>query len=343
VIVEPFHVMGGVAGLKGYLTPELLFRRGFSYAGIGWHPDGADPFSGYSTEEAVQILRNFAIALREDPGAAGMVGDLQQLYAVGVSLTTQPLLAFLDSPDAGLLDFTFLFVPSWSEGTYTQPEESNNIMVFLTEWDLVDSARWSLQTDALRGSSPTYRSYEIAGGSHVPDVPWIRELVGTLPEHTSPLDWTPVARALFLAGHRWTTDGVAPPPSAYLAEAPPGEIDPVYQEHEWNLVTGIARDENGNALRGIRLPDLEIGRGQYIAFDPDSFSGWGLFGKWNDLKCDPLPDGRPRFRSHLSYVRRFTRQTLRLVRQRYLLPQDALRLIWEAAASDVGKPDACDP
>ena len=37
VIVEPFHVMGGTGGLWGYLTPEFLFDRGFSYAGIGWH------------------------------------------------------------------------------------------------------------------------------------------------------------------------------------------------------------------------------------------------------------------------------------------------------------------
>ena len=70
-------------------------------------------------------------------------------------------------------------------------------------------------------------------------------------EGTTPLDWTPVARALFLAGHRWATEGIEPPPSAYLTEAPEGQIDPVYQaEYGLELETGIARDENGNALGG---------------------------------------------------------------------------------------------
>ena len=34
-IVEPFHPLGDAGGLKGYLTPEFLFKRGFSHAGIG--------------------------------------------------------------------------------------------------------------------------------------------------------------------------------------------------------------------------------------------------------------------------------------------------------------------
>ena len=42
------------------------------------------------------------------------------------------------------------------------------------------------------------------------------------------VDPEPGPGALFLAGHRWTKWGIEPPPSAYLAEAPEGEIDPVY-------------------------------------------------------------------------------------------------------------------
>jgi hypothetical protein len=170
------------------------------------------------------------------------------------------------------------------------------------------------------------------------------EAYGITSEGTTPLDWTPVARALFLAGHRWTKWGKEPPPSAYLAEAPEGQIDPVYQEKfGLELETGIARDENGNALGGIRLPDLEIGRGQYIALDPASFLGFGLFGAWEDLQCEPLPDGSARFRNHGKYVSQFKRHTRRLVRQGFLLRKDAKRLISEAARSEVGKPCACDP
>ena len=220
-------------------------------------------------------------------------------------------------------------------------------MVFLTESDLVRSKTLSLHTDLLRGSSPTYRSYEVAGGPHVPDVPWIRELVepmGAPSEGTTPLDWTPVARALFLAGHRWVTEGVEPPPSVSLAEDPAVQNDPVYEaKYELELVTGIARNESGNALGGIRLPDLAVDRGKFIAVDPASFFGWGLYGAFEDLKCEPLPDGSPRFRNHGAYVSQFTHHVESLMTEGVLLAEDAERMISEAAKSDVGKPNGCAP
>jgi hypothetical protein len=343
-IMEPFRPPGEAGGLEAYLTPEFLFERGFSHAGIGWHPDEVSPDVGYSIAEAIEILHNFGVALREDDIARGMVGEVQMLYSTGVSKASEPLLALLATPDTGVLDYSFLFVPTLYEETYSQHPSSNNIIVFLTESDLVRSVFLGVHTDALRGSSLTYRSYEVAGGPHIPDVPWIRALFGGASEGTTPLDWTPVARALFLAGHRWTTEGTEPPPSAYLRETPEVEIDPVYQaEYGLELVTGIARDDNWNAKGGIRLPDLEIGRGQYIAVDPPSLDGWGLFGKWKDLQCEPLPDGSTRFQDHTSYVSQFTQQAQRLVKDGYMTPGDARRLISEAAKSEVGKPHTCAP
>ena len=202
------------------------------------------------------------MALRQDDVARGMVGDLHMLYSTGISLTTEPLLSLLAAPEAGVFDFSLLLVPMWAQETYVPHPSAKNIMAFVTEWDLVDFARLGMHTKALRGSSPTYRSYEVAGAPHVPDTPVMRILTEGLSEGTTPLDWTPVARALFVAGHRWTTEGLEPPPSVSLGEAPEGQPDPVYQDMIPGLVTGIARDENGNALGGIRLPDLAVGRGQ---------------------------------------------------------------------------------
>jgi hypothetical protein len=339
-IMEPFRPPGQAGGLEAYLTPEFLFERGFSHAGIGWHRDDVPPDAGYSTAQAIEILYNFGMTLREDDIARGMVGEVQMLYSTGVSLAAEPLLSLLAADETAVLDFSFLFVPTLYQETYSQHKDSNNIMVFLTEADLVRSVVLGAHTDALRGSSLTYRSYEVAGGPHIPDVPWIRAM-GWGSEGTTPLDWTPVARALFLAGHGWVTEGIEPPPSAYLAETPEGQIDPVYlAEYGLELETGIARDDYGNALGGIRLPDLEIGRGQYIAFDPPSFFGFGLFGTWKDLQCEPL-EGRPRFRNHGEYVSQFAHHAQRLVAEGYLLQEGARRLISEAAQSEVGKPHAC--
>ncbi len=341
-IMETLHPWGGAGGLKGYLTPEFLFERGFSHAGIGWYP--VNPNVWYSTADAIEILHNFAITLRKDKIARGLVGKVKKLYSVGVSKTTEPLLALLASPDAGVLDFSFLFVPTLYQKTYSQHENANNIMVFLTEADFVRSVILGVHTDALRGSSPTYRSYEVAGGPHIPDVPGIRALFGEASEGTTPLDWTPVARALFLAGHRWTTEGTEPPPSVSFTEAPKGDIDSVYEsQYGLELETGLARDENGNALGGIRLPDLEVGRGQYIALDPESFFGFGLCGAFKDLQCDPLPDGSSRFQDHTSYVFQCTQQSQTLVGQGFLLQEDADRWVAAATASNVGDAAACPP
>lgn len=103
LLMEVLHPLGKVAR-DGYLTPEFLFGRGFSYATVGWHPDDVDPFAGYSTEEAVEILHNFALALREGPEAQSLVGDLQQLYAVGTSKSCEPLHSLLHSPGKSLVD-----------------------------------------------------------------------------------------------------------------------------------------------------------------------------------------------------------------------------------------------
>lgn len=344
VVVEPFHPLGGAIGREAYLTPEFLFELGFSYAGIGWHPNTVDPFGGYSSEEAVEIIHSFAKTLREDSVAVDLVGEVQKLYAVGVSLTCGPLHDLLDSPGKGLLDLTFLMGPVWPTEGYDQPPDTKNIIVFLAEADLVLSKIGSFHTDALRGSSPTYRSYEVAGGPHIPDAPILRALGAQMGLNTAgTLDWTPVARALFVAGHRWAMEEVEPPPSAYLSEAPEGEIDPVYKsQYGLELATGIARGGSGNARGGIRMPDLELGRWQFIAVDPESWGG-GLLGSFVDLKCEPLPDRSTRFPDHESYVSQFTLHAQTLVEQGFLLQADAERLIAAATASNVGDAEACLP
>lgn len=342
VVVEALHPMGA-AVRDSYITPEAL-NRGFTIAAVRWHPDEVDPFEGYSTEEAVEILSTFARTLREGPEARDLIGEVQHMYATGISKATEPLLSLLHSPEGGgLFDLWFLFVPWWA-GEHAQPPNTGKVMVFLTESDFVLSAILGLNTQILRGDSPTYRTYEIAGGPHVPNSPeqraiemWAEELAAS-----TPLDWAPVAQALFWAGHRWAAEGLEPPPSAMLAQATAGEVDPVYQaEYGLELETGIARDGDGNALGGIRLPDVALGRGQFIATNPGSFFGWGLFGDFKDLECEPLPDGSPRFRNHGAYVSQFAHQAESLVEAGFLLPEDAERMIAEAASSQVGKPGAC--
>lgn len=345
LVLEPMHVMGGTAGRDAYFTPKFLFDRGFSYAGIWWHPEDVDPFTSYSAEEANQILHNFALALRQGPAMQKMVGTLQKLYGIGVSKTCEPMLTMLMSPAQSLVDFALLIVPSWAQAGFTPPAGATRIMVFNVEADRVLSALSGENSKALQQNTATYRSYEVVGAPHIPDGSKMRELslmYGVTPEGTTPLDWTPVMRALFIAGHKWVTAGIEPPPSTPMGDAPFGQSDPTYKDvYGLELVTGINRDALGNALGGIRLPDVALGRGVYIAVDPSSFFGMGLFGAFLDKQCEPLADGSPRFADHAAYVSAFTAQAQALVDQRFLLAEDAQRLVDQAAASKVGDPVAC--
>jgi len=344
-VVEAMHVMGGTPGRDAYFTPEFFYNRGFSYAGIWWHSADVNPMVSYSAEEANQILHNFGLALRQDLAMQKMVGSVKYLYAFGVSKATEPLLTLVASPAATLYDLTLLVVPMWPGGTRVLAPTANRIMVFGVEGDRMMSTWRGGHVEALRGSSDTYRSYEVAGGPHMPDLPWTRTAsaaYGTTSEGTSPLDWTPVLRALFIAGHRWAAEGIEPPPSTQIWDAPFGQIDPLYESvYGMELVIGINRDEMGNALGGIRMPDLALRRGVFIPSDPASFFGMGLFGAFLDKQCAALSDGSPRFASHADYVAQYAAQVRALASQGLLLTEDADRLVAQASASSVGDPAVC--
>lgn len=103
-------------------------------------------------------------------------------------------------------------------------------------------------------------------------------------------------------------------------------------------MTGVARDENLNALGGIRLPEVVLGQKQYIAVNANDFV---LFGLSTDLTCEPLANGELRFSSHESYLSDYSTVVEQLLAERFLLPDDAQHMIEAAAASDIGMPDTC--
>jgi hypothetical protein len=344
-IVEPFHSMGGAAGRNNWLTPEFLFGRGFSHAAvcIGKPSSLARPghpctdFEGVEGD-ASEIIAHFGRALRADPTAPGLVGGIEKLYGLGIAANVDPIDALLYAPlGEGLFDFTLLMQVSWpSQELRELPDtDAGRVIAFIPEADIQN-----LNAAAFRGSGPMYRSYEMSGAPHIPDLPATRMRFPGPPQSplppiagSTPLDWTPVVRALFIAGDRWAIEGQEPPGSIVLTG-------------DSSAADGIARDENGNALGGIRLPDLGIGRGKYIAVSfalPDEAfpKGWPMFGGFEDLKCAPRADGSVRFEDHAAYVRRFTEVAQELVADGYLLREDADGMVAKAEASDIGKPEAC--
>jgi hypothetical protein len=369
VLIEPPHSGFGSAGRDVVLGRDFVFGHGFSYATVGFGTFGLNILDPTATDLILagqpvgnlgpdpvtdfDILVQFVNALESDPFAVGALGSIERKYGYGVSQTSGVWQVVFHRPGGqGLLDFTLLHIDLWRpvfiddpfapELLEILPEEFTpltgigKVIWVESEGDQLISAGTSAQLRrAVVGpdADPTqYRLYEVAGAPHfsgTPDDP--------LPPPFNPLarDVAGVVRAMFLAGDQWVHAGTPPPPSALLAPAPPGAIDPVY-----GFETGIARDANLNALGGIRFPDVEVGRAWFIASLVDDGIPL-LVGLWFDLQCVPPGDGSPRFTDHGDYVSRVVHQANALRNGGYLLEADAEALKQQAAESEVGKPGTC--
>jgi hypothetical protein len=94
----------------------------------------------------------------------------------------------------------------------------------------------------------------------------------------------------------------------------------------------IRRDGNGNALGGIRMPQLDVPTAQY-----------GPVGAPEELRCDlrgftiPFSDERlaDLYPSHAAYVRRIAWATERAVRAGYVLRADVAEIVAQADAAPI--------
>jgi hypothetical protein len=206
------------------------------------------------------------------------------------------------------------------------PASAGLVMAFNTETEVLEA-----DAAAVRQETPIYREYEIAGAPHFPKNLLVlyenQDATIGIPDTDTadPLAWLPVTRALFSRLDRWASEGQAPPASAWLG-AP---NDPA-----------IARDANGNALGGIRLPDVAVGRGVYIAFASeyfDKFSQFGGFGYIFRAIAGDFVDLAGNFSQHGKYVSGVAHQATKLVESGYLLREDAEAIESAAAQSKIGK------
>jgi hypothetical protein len=370
VLVEPSHFSLGTGVRDLVLTSRFLFNRGFGYATLGFGANGLnvlDPaaapiiVAGESVENPGEpdqaavtdrgIVVQFAEMLRTSTFAQARFGPIERVYATGVSQTAEVLEGILLGPDAqGLFDQYLLVASLWepifaaqeigapslfpnTRGTFEQPDGVGKIIWVQAEGDLLISNAVQFLNSVGEADS---RLYQVAGGAHQP-LTGALGLRDQLPFRANGLDWTPVARAAFVAGNRWVRFGTEPPPDQLFETT--DEVDPVY-----GVVTGIARDENLNARGGVRLPDVEAGRFQFIASELEiEVPGLtGLIGREIDLECEPLSDGSERFPFRTSYDWLVSIQATRLLEQDLLLRGDAINMIFDATDGEVGHRGRCE-
>jgi len=286
--------------------------------------------------------------LRTAEFASARLGPVEHVYATGVSQTAEVLESIMLGPDAPELFDLYLLVASlWepdnfpleslfpnTRGPFEKPADIGKVVWVMAEGDLlISNAEQFLNTVG----EPDSRIYQVAGAAHLP-------LTGALgirdqiPFEANGLDWAPVVRAAFINADRWVRYGSQPPPDQLFATTT--EVDPVY-----GIVTGIARDENLNALGGVRLPLVEVGHFAYTAslLEFEIQPGLaGLIGAETDLECVPQADGSERFPFPTLYDWRISLQVLDLLKRDLLLKNDSIPMVFAARDDDVGRDSRCD-
>jgi len=210
------------------------------------------------------------------------------------------------------------------------------VLMLQTETDLI----LLLSALARQDDTDLIRVWEVAGSAHadtytlvtgmgdlgndrrVADVILTNEPLGffTCPAdvNSGPLHF--VLHAAFSALNRWVRQGT-PPAIARRIEITTSPL-------------AIVRDAHGNALGGIRMPQLEAPIASYSGSGNGGSLACAIFGTTSLLDEAALQTLYP---THGAYVSRFALAAIAAVRSGFLLQPDARLLKAWAATSDVGK------
>lgn len=177
--------------------------------------------------------------------------------------------------------------------------------------------------------SDLFRLYEVAGGSHA-DLDILtrtgevisRDIGGpVLPpcaNPLSPLAMGPMHRGSLALLTRWLADGTPPPPGRLI---------------ETDAMDEVIRDVFGNALGGLRPPDIAVPLGQFVPSNvgilPCPLAG--SFFAFDDATLQSL------YPRHGDYVSQVSQSVEENRQQGHLLRDDAVDFILKAAQSGVGK------
>src|SRR5215469_4094325 len=189
------------------------------------------------------------------------------------------------------------------------------------------------------------RMYDIAGGSHV--------VVPQAPTCTLPpgrLDWAPVSRALLLGLDAWVSHNAEPPASELMPLEPASGEPPVLRAPARLSAAVIQvpkRDSDGNAIGGVRLPDIAVPTGTHSGQSQPQTRACMLVGSFSPFVAtkaerESTGDARPsieeRYRNRDDYVNRVRVAAQDLVARGFLLSDDAAVIIQSAASSNLFGP-----
>jgi hypothetical protein len=223
-------------------------------------------------------------------------------------------------------------------------DEKPPLMIMLSSTTDFYSLRASLGRTGADGTNEVpipanVRMYDIAGASHAV----LPKVKCDLPP--ARLDWSPVSRATLLHLDDWVAKGTEPPANR-LMPLEPARDNPMVLRAPANLPKAVIeipkRDADGNAIGGVRLPDMQVPLGVNAQQNPPLSFSCMLAGAYvafprTQADADAAHDThRPvleRYKTRNDYVNLIRGAARDLEHDGFLLPDDAAVIIQSAAAS----------
>lgn len=228
-----------------------------------WDPQRYGSLHHPGDEYSFDIYTQAARALKSAPELVGGM-QVQKVVAVGQSQSALRLTTYINAvqPLENVFDgFVLTLTPGWAVPlddtpsmfeTHVRDDLPVPIMIVNSEWEA------PMMLSVRCEDSDSFRFWEVAGAPHT-----VAESGKVAPRTDgraeNPLTMTPVVSAAYRAMHRWLASGRQPPRVPRIrfdSEDPPV----------------IARDTWGNALGGLRLPELEAPVAEYHGRDEEADS-----------------------------------------------------------------------
>lgn len=326
----------GVHGYEAAFNPPLPTGRGL----VQWDParygDLSLPGDSLSYDIFTQGAR--AVGPNRTGGVDPMGGlKVRKLIAIGASQSGYRLLSYINGvqPVEKIFDALMPLVfagrsAPWVDAKPGSPLSAPQMKV---RDDLsakvfgVDSETEAPFYLAVRQpDTDRFRYWEIAGASHgateqeariklITDRDGVSDPDGP-PIHTSDVMWVPTCDAAIRHTHRWVNGGPAPPMQAPIAFETVGGA-PV-----------IKRDRYGNAIGGVRLPDMDVPVAKTVGSSKDS--EW--LGQTFPFTSDQLKHLYP---THQAYVAKVSVAAQRAVKDGVIPPYRAAQYVAQARAAKI--------
>ncbi len=375
VIVEWLNVTGGVdADPDWTMSHNLLVRSGFVWVGVSAQSVGVNatkstdstryaPLSHPGDSFSYDIFSQAGQALRDR--AVRMLGGLKprRVLAIGESQSAGRLVTYIDAvhPLVHVYD-GYLVHSRFSTGAPLSQAPQDNVpapvptmirsdlkvpvFVFETETDVLSSRLADRQPD-----TSLFRLWEVAGTSHYDNYGLeigpqdtgngqgaVLNLAAMQNPPTSPPPGTFTCDlGINTGGAHWVLDAAVYRLNQWLTERKLPPIAPRIQLASASPLV-LARDANGNALGGVRTPQVDA---PIATLSGTGSSGSGSIGQFCAIFGTTMPFSATKvaslYKSHGQFVTQWERSAHRDVEAGFLLQRDATELMHSAHASQIGK------